>query len=111
MVCCTCLEMITHRIHRRGEYIAHKPVNPSFQRLYGLLAAPVLVGFFLAACSPGNSAERRDFETATVKRQDIEVTASATGVIRPVRVVEVKSKASGEIVDLPVESGDKESKP
>lgn len=86
--------------------MAHRAVNPLFQGLYGPLAAPFLVGFLLAACSPGNSAERRDFETAIVKKQDIEVTASATGVIRPVRVVEVKSKASGEIVALPVESGD-----
>ncbi len=35
------------------------------------------------------------------------VTAVATGVVEPVRVVEVKSKASGEILNLAVESGDR----
>src|SRR5688572_27460372 len=50
-----------------------------------LLAPLALTSLVLISCSQGKSAERRDFDTATVKRQDIEVTASATGVVRPVR--------------------------
>lgn len=69
--------------------------------------APVLLlTLTLLGCGQGRSAERRDFETAAVTRQDIEIVVSATGVVQPVRVVEVKSKGSGEVVELPVESGD-----
>ena len=57
-------------------------------------------------CSQGKSAQTSNFETSSVQRQDIEIVVSATGVLQPVRVVEVKSKASGEIVALPVETGD-----
>lgn len=66
----------------------------------------LLLSFAVLGCGQGRSAERRDFETAAVRRQDIEIVVSATGVAQPVRVVEVKSKGSGEIIDLPVESGD-----
>ncbi|HEY0591885.1 MAG TPA: efflux RND transporter periplasmic adaptor subunit [Thermoanaerobaculia bacterium] len=58
------------------------------------------------ACGQGRSDQQRQFETAAAQPRDIEVTASATGVVQPIRVVEVKSKASGEIIDLPVDTGD-----
>jgi HlyD family secretion protein len=41
-----------------------------------------------------------------VQTRDIVVTASAAGVVEPVTMVEVKSKASGEIVEVLVEEGD-----
>jgi HlyD family secretion protein len=41
-----------------------------------------------------------------VSRRTIEVSAAASGVIEPVRAIDVKSKASGEIMQLPVETGD-----
>ncbi len=44
--------------------------------------------------------------TATAEIRDIVVSVSATGVLQPVRIIEVKSKASGEILDMPVEMGD-----
>ena len=44
--------------------------------------------------------------TALVERGDLVVSIFATGVIRPVEQIDVKSKASGEIVELPVEEGD-----
>jgi HlyD family secretion protein len=47
------------------------------------------------------------YQTVAAERKDLLVTAAATGLIEPVRVVEVKSKASGEILNLPVESGDR----
>ncbi|HEU5163455.1 MAG TPA: efflux RND transporter periplasmic adaptor subunit, partial [Thermoanaerobaculia bacterium] len=58
------------------------------------------------ACGQGRSDQQRNFDTAAVEARDIEVTASATGVVQPIRVVEVKSKASGEIIELPVDTGD-----
>ena len=49
---------------------------------------------------------RSDLLVATVKRQDVIVEVSATGVVEPIRVIEIKSKASGEIIAMPVETGD-----
>jgi HlyD family secretion protein len=45
-------------------------------------------------------------EAELVERRALEVTAEAAGQIEPIRLVEVKSKASGEILRLGVESGD-----
>jgi HlyD family secretion protein len=45
------------------------------------------------------------YQALPVERRDIVVTAQATGTIQPDTVVEVKSKASGEILDLRVETG------
>lgn len=44
--------------------------------------------------------------TAVVERGDLVVSISATGVVKPVERIDVKSKASGEIIELPVEEGD-----
>lgn len=58
-----------------------------------------------AACGkPGAPAP--EYETATVTRGDLAVTVEASGVIEPVATVEVKSKASGEILELGAETGD-----
>jgi HlyD family secretion protein len=45
-------------------------------------------------------------EYAVIEHRSLEVTAEAAGIIEPIRLVEVKSKASGEILRLTVESGD-----
>lgn len=44
-------------------------------------------------------------ETVAATRQRIVVEVEATGVIRPIEAIEVRSKASGQIVALPVETG------
>lgn len=44
-------------------------------------------------------------ETETVGRQTIVVDAQATGAVEPINVIEVKSKASGQITEMPVEIG------
>jgi len=61
----------------------------------------------LAACggSPEAAADTAP-ETAAVERRDLDVAVEAAGVVEPIRVVEVKSKASGEILALHVETGD-----
>jgi HlyD family secretion protein len=46
------------------------------------------------------------FDTASVVRGTIEVNVSSAGVVEPLATVEVKSKASGEVLDLLVETGD-----
>ncbi len=59
----------------------------------------------LAACQKEEKVAL--FQEHPVERRTIVVSASAAGVIEPVRTVEVKSKASGEIIELRVETGTK----
>src|SRR5688500_5610321 len=59
----------------------------------------------LAACGDGEPAAPA-YESAAVTRGDIVVTVEASGTIEPVADVEVKSKASGEILALGAEIGD-----
>ncbi len=64
--------------------------------------AAVVVG--VVACT-GKKASSVPIPTAAVERRDIVVDASATGAVEPINVVEVKSKASGQITQMPVETG------
>ncbi|HET7621856.1 MAG TPA: efflux RND transporter periplasmic adaptor subunit [Gemmatimonadaceae bacterium] len=59
----------------------------------------------LAACSGKDKNAAPLIQTAPVTRQDIVVDVEATGIIAPVNAVEVRSKASGQIIKLPVELG------
>ncbi|NNE09649.1 MAG: efflux RND transporter periplasmic adaptor subunit [Gemmatimonadetes bacterium] len=64
--------------------------------------------FTLAALATGcGGAEAPDpvYRSVAVANRDIVLTASASGEIEPVTTVEVKSKASGEVIDLAVETG------
>lgn len=69
------------------------------KRLFG--AALLVVG---VACS-GNKNQSLPVTTAEVRRRDIVIDAQASGVIEPINVVEVKSKAGGQITRVPVETG------
>ena len=62
----------------------------------------VAVGALLA-CHPQEKTAL--YEEQPVQRRTIVVSASAAGVIEPVRTIDVKSKASGEIIELNVETG------
>ena len=66
------------------------------------LAPLVLIG--LAACTKP-AVETIVYQSVPVERKNIIVSARATGTIQPDTVVEVKSKASGEILDMKVETG------
>ena len=46
------------------------------------------------------------YDTAGVERRTVEVSVSSAGVVEPLATVEVKSKASGEVLELLVETGD-----
>ena len=45
------------------------------------------------------------YRTAEAERQTIRQTVSATGTIQPLTTVDIKSRAGGEIKELPVEVG------
>lgn len=46
------------------------------------------------------------YDTAGVERRSIEVGVSSAGIVEPIATVEVKSKASGEVLGVQVETGD-----
>ena len=68
-----------------------------------LLAGTVL----LSGCNrEAAELEETGPETALVERRTLDIRVEAAGQIEPIRIVEVKSKASGEILRLHVETGD-----
>ncbi len=74
---------------------------------WGLAAVTAVTVIGLAACGSGESAEvKPKITTVEVTHGDLSVQAEATGTVEPVRTVEVKSKASGEILKLSVDVGD-----
>ncbi len=66
-----------------------------------------LMAVATAGCQSGEANEAVSaLTTATVERQTIVSSVEATGTIEPIRIIEVKSQAGGEILELPVELGD-----
>jgi HlyD family secretion protein len=70
------------------------------KRLCGAMA---LAAILIAACK--KEAPAPVYETIPVERRDIIVSARATGTIQPDTTVEVKTRASGEVLQLKVETG------
>ncbi len=71
---------------------------------------PVLKLIVVATLVVGSACSSKDqksipVSTVAVTRRDIVIDAQATGVVEPINVVEVKSKASGQIVKMTVETG------
>ena len=58
----------------------------------------------LAGCA--QEEEQRAWNIAPVKTRDIVVAVQAAGIIEPVTTVEIKSKASGEILEISADTGD-----
>src|SRR2546430_16542312 len=65
-------------------------------------AAALLLG--VIAC--GKKQAPISYEAVAVQRRNLIVSASASGAIEPVLTVDVKSKASGEIIGMNVQTGD-----
>ena len=77
-------------------------------RARALVLLPVAAAALLAAgCSSGSADEDGlTLQDAVVERRTIESSVEATGTIEAIRRVEVKSQASGEILEMPVDLGD-----
>ena len=60
----------------------------------------------LAACGTGEESTATLYDTAVVERRDIVVAVEAAGTLEPVATIEIKSKASGEILAINAETGD-----
>lgn len=73
-------------------------------RLAARIAAGLTVAVIFAGCAKKQESAPL-IGSAVVDRQTIIVDAQATGVVEPINVIEVKSKASGMITSMPVEIG------
>jgi HlyD family secretion protein len=72
-----------------------------------LLPLGALSPLGISGCGRGETGEvKPSAELATVERQDLDIRAESSGEIEPIRIVEVKSKVSGELQRLTVETGD-----
>lgn len=69
----------------------------------GLLGVMVMG---LSGCGEGEASEGPSLQAEPVLLQDMRITTEATGNVEPVRKIEVKSKASGEVLRLHVDVGD-----
>ncbi len=66
-----------------------------------------LASLTIAACSDGEAVEAPTTPIAELSTGNLRITAEATGTVEPIRAVEVKSQASGEIINLLVDVGDR----
>jgi HlyD family secretion protein len=61
----------------------------------------------LGACNNSEAEEQSTApEVVSVERKDLSVTAEASGLVEPIQMVEIKSKASGEVMAVTVETGE-----
>ena len=65
----------------------------------------IIATLTLGACAE-EIVETEVYQALPVTRRSIGVSASAAGTVEPVQLIEVKSKASGEITQVRVETGD-----
>jgi HlyD family secretion protein len=84
----------------------NRPPTPmaDSRRLFVKRLFAVALAVAAAACS-GKKDKAPPVQVATIQRRDIVIDAQASGIIEPINVVDVKSKASGMITKLPVETG------
>lgn len=70
----------------------------------GMKLTAVVLAALVAACSQEAPAPK--FDTARVAKRDIVVAVQAAGVVEPLLTVEIKSKASGEVLKTQGETGE-----
>ena len=73
------------------------------RRLTGALAG---IAVLAAGCAEEPAPEPQAYDQAPVELRDIRVFVEAAGAVEPMRTVELKSKASGEILSINAENGD-----
>src|ERR1041385_6530225 len=81
--------------------MAPLPKPMSVRRIPILLVAAIAA---VSACE-NKRAQPNALPVATVRRGDIAVRVQATGTVEPINPVDLKSKAQGQIIRLPVEVG------
>ncbi len=66
----------------------------------------LLAALGATACQKGEAADAPSISTAVAAKGDLNITVEANGTVQPVDSVQVKSKASGQILKLYVDVGD-----
>lgn len=84
-----------------------KPFGPRGASWLRAVGAGGLTLLLVAGCGQGQAEEGSRIASAEVIRQDLSLTAEATGQLEPLRTVEVKSRASGEVVEVSVDTGER----
>jgi len=68
--------------------------------------AAALALCLVAGCKQAEESSSALYESVPVERRSIVVAVEAAGTIEPITTVELKSKASGEVLDITAETGD-----
>jgi HlyD family secretion protein len=71
-----------------------------------LVVALLVITYFAGSKVTGGGEGGAQFKEFAVGRGTFRMSVSASGVVKPIDRIEIKSKASGQIEDLPVEQGD-----
>ena len=78
--------------------------------LFFVVVVLLLTGLYFFNSNGAVELPKPIFKTSKVMRGDLSVKISATGIVEPNFKVEVKSKASGEVLSFPFEEGDRVKK-
>ncbi len=76
-------------------------------RFFTGAAAVLVTAVAVAGCGESQAEGAPTLATADVVRRNLQITAEATGQLEPLRTIEVKSKASGEVREVFVDTGDR----
>lgn len=81
------------------------------KKIFAAVAVIVVVAVIYYLWRPFESAENGSngatrTSTSVIKRGNLTIAVNSTGVVEPILTVDLKSKASGEIIELPIEEGD-----
>lgn len=71
-----------------------------------VIAAGAVLGCFSQADDSAEVATGPAYKEVSAERGPLRITVTASGLVRPIDRIELKSKASGEVVALPIEVGD-----
>ena len=84
--------------------MSHLAMRSAVRSATQTLAAAAVCGTLVTGCSSKKDAAPK-VGNVVIDRRTIVVDAQATGAVEPINVIEVKSKASGQITKIPVEIG------
>lgn len=81
------------------------------KKIFTIIAIIVLVAIAYYLWWPSDSADHGNngatrTSTSVIKHGNLTIAVNSTGVVEPILTVDLKSKASGEIIELPIEEGD-----
>ncbi|HVF09335.1 MAG TPA: HlyD family efflux transporter periplasmic adaptor subunit, partial [Abditibacteriaceae bacterium] len=92
---------------KRANSKKERPKRRRFpKKLWGVfIAILVAVAFMKWRQSKAEGTPHAEVQTAVVERGDVRATVSASGILQPFTVVDVKSKAGGTVIKMAVEEG------